>query len=266
MEVLAQLVDEKNRWIAGIILFAFLFWEGIFPFFGFYKNHLKERVWHGVRNLTVGVLNSAMNSFGFVVLWLWAAEFANTQQIGIGYWLPMPGWCHAVVVILMFDFWTYWWHWANHRVPFLWRFHRVHHSDNRMDVTTAIRFHPGEIFLSSILRVFLIILFGAKLWHLALFELLQFPIIQFHHANIGILPWLDKALRVFIVTPAMHKVHHSRVQPETDSNYTSLLSVWDRIFGSFRIKEDPRLINFGLDQFDDPPRQSFAGLMKTPIA
>jgi sterol desaturase/sphingolipid hydroxylase (fatty acid hydroxylase superfamily) len=134
-----------------------------------------------------------------------------------------------------------------------------------MDVTTANRFHVGEIILSSLLRIPAILIFGAHLWELLVYELMMFPVVQFHHANIGIPERLDKLLRIFIVTPAMHKVHHSRIKPETNSNYTSLLSVWDRIFGSFRLRANPHEISFGLDEFDATKHQTLTGLITTPL-
>jgi sterol desaturase/sphingolipid hydroxylase (fatty acid hydroxylase superfamily) len=159
----------------------------------------------------------------------------------------------------------YWWHRLNHRIPFLWRFHRMHHSDPRMDVTTANRFHIGEIALSSILRLPVIALLGLQLWELALYELAMFSVVQLHHANVALPGWLDRALRWIIVTPFMHKVHHSRWRPETDSNYSSLFSFWDRLFRTFRLRDDPRTLRLGLDEFDSPKDHTLVGLLATPI-
>lgn len=173
-----------------------------------------------------------------------------------------------IVAILLLDFWTYWWHRLNHRIPFLWRFHSVHHTDPKMDVTTASRFHFGEIILSSILRIPVLLLIGAEIWQLAIYEAMLFAVVQFHHANIVLPDWLDRFLRIVIVTPAMHKIHHSRIQKETDSNYTSLFSWSDRVFGSFRLREgqeDMRGINFGLDDHDSAEKQSVWGMLKTPF-
>ena len=142
----------------------------------------------------------------------------------------------------------------------------MHHSDPLMDVTTANRFHTGEIVLSSLLRVLVLALIGASLGELALFESIMFANTQIHHANIGFSEKVDRFMRIFLTSPAMHKVHHSRLQPETDSNYTALLSVWDRLFGSFRLRADPHEIQFGLDDTDKPDQQSLPGLLKMPAA
>lgn len=259
-------LEANRKWIAGGILVALLVWESLVPFFPFFVHRLRKRAVHLTWNVLLGALNAVIIALVFVKAWSWAADFAADQHFGILHWFDgLPVWAGAVLAVLLFDIWTYWWHRMNHRVPFFWRFHKVHHSDPHMDVTTANRFHFGEIILSSILRVPVILLIGAELWHLALYEAILFPIVQFHHANVAVGPWMDRLLRVFITTPEMHKVHHSRWQPETDSNYTSLLSVWDRVFRSFRLRKDPHEISFGLDGYDVPSKQNLWGLLRTPI-
>ena len=103
------------------------------------------------------------------------------------------------------------------------------------------------------------------LWELALYELAMFTVVQMHHANIAFPAWLDRALRFIIVTPFMHKVHHSRWRPETDSNYSSLFSFWDRLFCTFRLRGDPRKLRYGLEDFDQPGNHTLIGLLATPI-
>ncbi|NKB24041.1 MAG: sterol desaturase family protein [Kiritimatiellae bacterium] len=265
METIFNLIEGNRRWISIGVLVLLLSWESIIPFFSFFRHQVKQHALHGLKNTILGLINLTMISLGFVTVWLWAAEFAHEKQIGLFYWIRLPPWLHAVCVILLFDFWTYWWHRMNHRIPFFWKFHRVHHSNLHMDVTTANRSHFGEIFFSSVFRIPLILLLGAKLWHLALYESFLFPVVQIHHANIGLPKGIDKLMRIFIVTPEMHKVHHSRVEQETDSNYTSLLSVWDRLFGSFMLKKDSRSTKLGLEGFDQHQKQTLLGLLKTPV-
>jgi sterol desaturase/sphingolipid hydroxylase (fatty acid hydroxylase superfamily) len=246
------------------MLLALLLWETAHPFFPFPIG--RERIRHGFRNVALGILNAVVTSLVFVGLWWSASAWAEHHEFGLLHWLPLPTWAAWLLAILLLDAWTYYWHRINHRIPFLWRFHRVHHSDPHMDVTTANRFHTGEIVMSSILRVPLIVLIGASIEQLALYELLMFAVVQFHHANISVSAKWDRVLRLFIVTPYMHKVHHSRWQPETDSNYSSLLSIWDRIFRSFRINAKPESIRLGLDEFDRTADQTIAGLLRTPLA
>jgi sterol desaturase/sphingolipid hydroxylase (fatty acid hydroxylase superfamily) len=247
------------------LLVLLLLWETLAPFFNYFAGTAAERARHGSKNLLLSVLNSALTSLGFAALWLMTARWAHDHQFGLLNWFPLPPWARLAAAFLLFDAWMYWWHRFNHRFPFLWRFHRTHHSDPRMDVTTASRFHVGEIAFSSILRVPVIALLGLQLWELALYELAMFAVVQIHHANIAFPSGFDRALRLLIVTPFMHKVHHSRFQPETDSNYSSLFSFWDRLFRTFRARDDPATLRYGLEDLDPPENHTLLGLLATPL-
>jgi sterol desaturase/sphingolipid hydroxylase (fatty acid hydroxylase superfamily) len=133
-----------------------------------------------------------------------------------------------------------------------------------MDVTTATRFHLGEHVGSATLRLALIPLLGIEVWTIVLYETLVLAVTQFHHADIS-LGRGDRWLRWLIVTPDIHKVHHSDWRPETDSNYSTVLSVWDRLAGTLRLRADPRSIRFGLEEFSDPDWQRWWGMWKTPF-
>lgn len=258
-------MPERRLELAVVGLLALLAWETFAPFLPLFKDSWRSRLRHGLRNLTLALLNTLMTATLFTGLWTFTAQWSESRGFGLLRGLGHQPWLHAPGAIMLLDAWTYGWHRMNHRLPFLWRFHRTHHSDAQMDVTTASRFHFGEIFFSHCLRIPLIALIGMRLWEVALYETLLLAVIQFHHANVGLPGWLDRGLRCFIVTPAMHKVHHSRLQPETDSNYSSLLSVWDRLFQSFRMRDDPRTIRFGLEGWDSGDRQNLGGLVKTPL-
>jgi sterol desaturase/sphingolipid hydroxylase (fatty acid hydroxylase superfamily) len=258
--MLQTLLSQWQPFLAVFVLLLFLMWESVAPFFP-----RRKRLRHATRNLTIAVLNAIVLAFVFASLTVLVADASQRHQWGLLRWLGLSGVALNVVAFGAFDMWMYWWHRLNHLVPFLWRFHRMHHSDPEMDVTTATRFHLGEITLSSLLRLLLIPLLGIPIEVLILFDVVQLPIISFHHANISLPDRVDKALKWFIVTPFMHKVHHSRIKPETDSNFSSLLSVWDRLFGSFVEKERYDQITFGLDQFDDEERQTVKGLLLTPF-
>lgn len=253
--------------LAGLV--GLLLWESAHPFFDFFRTAPTKRGVHALRNLFLGAINAVVVSVGFVGLWgaatLWAAQHDVGLLHGLATVVGLPPWAHAVGAVLLLDAWTYVWHRLNHVVPFFWRFHRVHHHDPTMDVTTASRFHTGEIVLSSALRIPILVGLGVHLWELVLYETVMFAVVQFHHANVALPAGLDRALRTVIVTPAMHKVHHSRWQPETDSNYSSLFSFWDRIGRSFRLRDDLSTIRFGLDGWDTPDVQSFGGLLRGPI-
>lgn len=160
----------------------------------------------------------------------------------------------------------YVWHVLNHKMPMLWRFHAVHHADRELDATSAVRFHTGEIVLSSTARLFVLPLLGISMPQLLLYEAVLLPVVLFHHSNFDIPPRLDAALRCVIPTPWMHWVHHSCLQPETDSNYGSLFSTWDRLFRTFRLREDPHQIELGLDG-DSEERQwrTIHGMLARPF-
>jgi len=149
-------LHELGRWrsISSVtVLVLLLAWESLAPFFACFAGNNGERVRHGLKNLVLGILNSLLTGLGFTALWLMAAQWALAHEFGLLNWLPLSGCARLAGACLLFDAWMYWWHRLNHHIPFLWRFHRTHHSDPKMDVTTANRFHIGEIALSSVLRV-----------------------------------------------------------------------------------------------------------------
>lgn len=146
---------------------------------------------------------------------------------------PDLGWAGLVFDLLLLDLWTYAWHRANHEWPLLWRFHRVHHLDRFLDTTSAVRFHPGEVLISALARAPLIIVADIAILSILIFDALVLGAALFHHSNIRLPRRLEAALRLFIVTPSHHWVHHHVERADTNSNYATLLSVWDRIFSSW---------------------------------
>jgi sterol desaturase/sphingolipid hydroxylase (fatty acid hydroxylase superfamily) len=223
-----------------------------------------RRLSHAGANLSVALINTRL-------LWLTAGallrvtEAAGVAGIGLLNRVALPGWTEWLLAILMFDCWQYWWHRMNHRLPLLWRFHVMHHADAEMDVTTGLRFHPGELALSLLARLAVLPLLGLSLPQLALYESLAMPVILFQHSNLRLPAALDTSLRWLIVTPWMHSVHHSRVRIETDSNYSSLLSVWDRLFGSFRLRNQPAEISLGVDRFVEHEWRQLPGMLRIPF-
>lgn len=175
-------------------------------------------------------------------------------------------WGKTLTALVLFDAWMYWGHRINHTIRLLWRLHRMHHSDPRMDVPTVLCFYPGEIVLSNAARLIMVAWLGMELWPLALNELIAAPMVAFHHSNINLPRRVDNALRWLMVTPWMHWVHHSQLVRETNSNDCSVPSMWDRIFESYRFCEDPKMVYFGLNGFpEDRTHQSVGGILKTPL-
>ena len=265
MDALIDLLQQTQVAVAFGGLVLLLLVEHLHPFFDFFEGSFRKKGKHLIANMSLGVTNAIITSIFFAALWLWASNWAVTHNFGILNWMNLPVWAHAVGAVLLMDTWMYWWHLMNHKIPFFWRFHRVHHSDPNMDVTTASRFHTGEIIFSSILRIPVIMLIGLHLWELLIYGTLLVIVVQFHHADIKLPEKLDKALRLFIVTPAMHKVHHSRWRPETDSNYSSLFSFWDRINRTFKLHNPLHTLRIGLDEFDREEDQQVKGLFSMPF-
>lgn len=248
---LPENISSLRGSLSLVVLAAFICWETAQPFivqFSRDRSGWRERGLHAVRNLGLGLFNGAVSAAIFVGLWVGVTNWAETERFGLLHWLALPPGTRGILAFVLLDLWTYSWHRLNHQVPFLWRFHRLHHADRTMDVTTASRFHFMEIALSSLLRVPLLALLGAGLEELAIYEVVLFAVVQFQHANVGLPEWLDRALRGFIVTPHLHKVHHSVVRAEADSNYSSLFTWWDRLFRTFRLSPEPQRIVFGVEE------------------
>lgn len=162
-----------------------------------------------------------------------AAVDAQAQGYGLFNSIDLSFPVEIILAILIFDFAIWLQHLITHKVPLLWRLHQVHHSDRDLDVTSAIRFHPLEIALSMLLKIGLVYLLGPAALAIILFEILLNATAMFNHANIALPQWLDRWLRLVIVTPDMHRVHHSDDRAEHDSNYGFALSIWDRMFGTY---------------------------------
>ncbi len=192
-------------------------------------------------------------------------EWARARRFGLVNLVVLPTSLHWCAAIVMFDIWQYWWHRFNHRMPLLWRFHAVHHADAAMDASSGVRFHTVEMLYSFLARLVVLPLIGVTVPQLVLYETLSLPVILFHHSNLRIPSGLDRVLRCVIVTPWMHYVHHSQWQPETDSNYSSFLSVWDRLFGSFRLRDNPAEITLGLDDYEEREWRPLPGLLAAPF-
>ncbi len=162
-----------------------------------------------------------------------AAVIAEQEQIGLAYILSLPNIVAIILTIILFDGLIWLQHLVFHKVPFLWRMHRVHHSDTDIDLTTGIRFHPFEMILSMAFKIALVFAFGAPVAGVFLYEVILLVMALFNHANLHLPEKFDARLRLFVVTPAMHRVHHSSRPKETDSNYGNFLSIWDHLFHTY---------------------------------
>jgi sterol desaturase/sphingolipid hydroxylase (fatty acid hydroxylase superfamily) len=167
----------------------------------------------------------------YVPALLWAVH-VEEQGWGLARWLGLVGWVEIVVSVIVLDCFDYFWHRANHRVRFLWRFHKAHHADTAMDVTTALRFHPGELLISVLVKAAWIAIWGPTAVAWFLFEALVSLSAQFHHSNLDFPDRIEHRLSRLIVTPRFHAAHHLVDQRFGNRNFSTILSVWDRVFGS----------------------------------
>lgn len=205
-------------------------------------------------NLALVVIDTAILRLAFpllaVALALW------TQDVGWGLFnlLDAPLWLALPLSVLLLDLVIYGQHVMFHKVPLLWRFHRLHHADLEFDVTTGLRFHPGEIVLSMVIKLAVVALLGAPALAVLVFEVLLNATSMFNHSNVRLPLGLDRVLRLFVVTPDMHRVHHSVLRHETDSNYGFNLPWWDRLFGTYRAQPEAGhdAMTIGIEQFRQP--------------
>ncbi|MEQ8965792.1 MAG: sterol desaturase family protein [Azospirillaceae bacterium] len=179
------------------------------------------------RNAGLWAVNAGMSPLVVVPVSLWASSHALGWRPD--WWSGLTG---LALDLLILDFWIYWWHRANHEIPLLWRFHEVHHLDRFLDTTSAVRFHFGEVLLSAGVRAAVIVAAGLPASSVLVFETLVLVSALFHHANLALPPRLESALSRVVVTPSIHWVHHHRKRVDTDSNYATVLSLWDPLFGT----------------------------------
>lgn len=262
--IIAMDRGRMKGWIAACLLGVLLVWESVAPLTRWFAGSARARAAHGWRNLALGYGNAVMAALLTVPPLAWAARLADEGGFGLLHWLGLEGPARWVVALLALDLWNWSWHWLNHHWSFLWRCHRVHHSDLALDVTSAVRFHPGEIFLSGMFRLPVAVLAGLRLEEVLAYEVVLFLLVQFQHANIRLPFALERGLSVLVVTPLVHRVHHSREMEESNSNYSSILTLWDRLFGTWRWRADSARISIGLSGYEGPEAQTLPGLLETP--
>jgi sterol desaturase/sphingolipid hydroxylase (fatty acid hydroxylase superfamily) len=213
------------------------------------------------RNITLFAINGVLSRVAVIPLTVAAATVPwdwRPDSLGTG----SAVWIMLLVDLVILDMWIYWWHRANHRLPFLWRFHEVHHLDEFLDVSSAVRFHAGEVLLSAGVRAVVIIALDIPLATVLVFETLVLVSSVFHHSNVKLPKRLERGLARLIVTPSIHWVHHHAVRRDTDSNYATVLSVWDRVFGSSSPTSRTPDMPIGTEGRNE---KTLLGLLKRPL-
>lgn len=218
-------------------------------------------------NLALTALNTVLLRLAFPILAVGVAVAALQRGWGLLAWLPLPAWLEILVTIAVLDAAIYAQHVVFHHVPILWRLHRMHHADLDFDVTTGARFHPVEILLSMAIKMGGVVVLGAHPAGVVLFEVLLNATAMFNHGNMRLPPSVDRWLRWIVVTPDMHRVHHSWLRAETDSNFGFNLPWWDRLFRTYR--DQPAAghdgMTIGLEQFRDPRELWLDRLLTQPV-
>ena len=220
-----------------------------------------------LRNYALVLIDSLLLRIAFPVLAVGFSMVTADAGIGLFNRLQAPTWLTVGLAMLLLDLGIYWQHRLLHAVPALWRLHRVHHSDTVFDVSLGVRFHPIEIALSMLWKLALVALIGAPPLAVLIYEVVLSAASLFTHADITLPASLQAGLQRIWVTPDMHRVHHSVHRDETDSNFGSVIVLWDRCFGSFRLqpRDGQRAMRFGTDGFDESASRSLVGLLLQPF-
>ena len=246
------LFAQSKGGIVLLTLLAFLLLERLFPV---------ARAIGGLRRVGRNLGLAGVNG---VLGWAVVVPLSAAASHWAPEWRPLwlTGWLGLGFDLLLLDLWIYWWHRANHRWPLLWRFHEVHHLDEFLDASSALRFHSGEVLLSAFVRAVVIFVAGMPLASVVVFETLLAVVVMFHHSNLRLPRSLERLLSYVIVTPSIHWVHHHAVRADTDSNYSTVLSMWDRLFGSRSASR--RVVDMAIG-VEGHHEEQIAGLLARPF-
>lgn len=232
------------------------------------RERMLTRFYRWGHNLALVALNTAVLRFTLPVLAVGMAAIAQEENIGLFNWLALPGLFELIAAIVLMDLAIYGQHVAIHKIPFLWRLHRVHHTDLDFDVTTGLRFHPLEIIFSMLVKFGIVFAVGASPVAVLIFEVLLNAGSLFNHSNLRLPTALDAVLRKVIVTPDFHRVHHSTIRHEQDSNYGFFLPWWDYIFRTYNAQPERghEDMDVGQPNFRHPLDQNVFFLLLQPMA
>jgi sterol desaturase/sphingolipid hydroxylase (fatty acid hydroxylase superfamily) len=219
---------------------------------------------HDIHNFFLTAINFALNGvIGFAVLY--AVVFTADHQLGLLNQFELPEFAEIIASIMLMDFGSYCIHRLQHRVPFLWRFHRVHHSDTALNTSSSLRFHPIETVLTQgIYTCIAVTLFGVSMTSFVIYGTIALIFVITQHSNVKLPNWIEKYGRYIFSTAGWHKIHHSNEQKFTDSHYGGIFTFWDRIFDTWHTVK-PDEIKYGLREFDDAEKQKVGFLLRSPF-
>jgi sterol desaturase/sphingolipid hydroxylase (fatty acid hydroxylase superfamily) len=262
MNVIKRIFDLKGTPILAAVFVILFIAERRHP--------LRKRKAPNLRRLKNNAL-VAFPSFGllrllFLPLMVRLTRYNQHKRIGINYAYEASPLLKSIVAFLLMDYSNYLWHVLNHRLPVLWRFHLVHHIDVDLDLSTAIRFHFGELIGSVFFRGLFVFISSSTAVQVLLYEILFEAATQFHHSNLALPERLEKILNLLIVTPRMHGIHHSKVRNERDSNYAVIFSFWDRLHQSLKLDVDQDRIDIGVPAYSNADEFTAISLLKLPFS
>ncbi len=252
---------QRFAFLVGGLLFFWII-EGAIPLLP--MHYKKNKLRHAAVNFGFTVIHLIIHTLLAIVIVL-LSDWCLDHQFGLVYWLHMGVGFTIITGVLALDFSSWLVHLVMHKVPVLWRFHLIHHSDNNVDVTTGLRHHPGDSILRGLFFMLLIFVSGAPMYAVMIYQTLLVLATAFTHANMRLPAGLDKAISFVMISPNMHKVHHHWKQPYTDSNYGAVFSIWDRLLGTYS-KLDVDQIRYGLDKhYPNDQDENFLRLLKKPF-
>ncbi|MBZ4189190.1 sterol desaturase family protein [Niabella beijingensis] len=253
-------LERMGLLVGGLLLFWII--EGAIPLYQL--KYRRSKFSHALVNFGFTVIHLIIHT-ALAVLIVLLSDWCRETRFGLVYWLHANVAGAIVIGVLALDFSSWLVHWSMHKQAYLWRYHLIHHSDNKVDVTTGLRHHPGDSLLRGIFFLLLIFVSGAPMYSVMIYQTLVVITTAFTHANIRLNPGLDRVLSYVLISPNMHKVHHHWKQPYTDSNYGAVFSIWDRLLGTYK-ELDPSKIRYGLDRYyDNAKDEDFLSLMKDPF-
>ena len=252
---------ERLAILVGGLLFFWIL-EGAIPVFSL--RYRTTKLNHAAVNFAFTVIHLIIHSLLAIVI-VRLSDWCQSHSFGIVHWTKANiGWS-VLIGVLALDFSSWWVHWVMHRQPLLWRFHLIHHSDSKVDVTTGLRHHPGDSMLRGVFFILFIFISGAPMYAVMIYQTLVVAFTAFTHANISLPVAIDKWLSYLLISPNMHKVHHHRLQPYTDTNYGAVFSIWDRLLGTFS-HLPMQDIRYGIDRYYPAEKDEELGtLLKKPF-
>src|SRR4051812_13677531 len=261
MEKIRAIFDSFGTPVLMIVFLTLFIVEG--------RRQLRKRAqsrWHRIFiNFIISLPAFTLLRLLLIPAMVWLAMQNERWHFGLNYLYDLPLWAEAIIAFIILDYTNFLWHILNHRIPLLWRFHLVHHTDADLDVTTAIRFHFGEIIGSVFFRGAAVVLVGASPLLVLIYEIVFEACTQFHHSNMKLPLKVERALNKLIVTPRMHGIHHSVVHSETDSNYSVIFSFWDRFHRTLKLHIPQQQIVIGVPMYSNHNELTIGFLLKLPF-